>query len=105
MDTPVNLTPTPGQSGTLMSLGFWEEIWMIGELLTWFLTMNLHETFLEELDGYSRSFDTLSRSIRNNNVLRDFDYYETGISISSKTPGRDLKDRWSLDMVPDVKSW
>ena len=86
MDTPVHLTPTPGQSGTLMSLGFWEEIWMIGELLTWFLTMNLHETFLEELDGYSRSFDTLSRSIRKNNVLRDFE------------------DRQILDMVPDYGS-
>ena len=25
-------------------------------------------------------------------------------STSSKTPGRDLKDRWSLDEVPDVRS-
>ena len=25
-------------------------------------------------------------------------------SMSSKTPGRDLKDRWSLDVVPDVES-
>ena len=25
-------------------------------------------------------------------------------SISSKTPGRDLEDRWSLDEVPDVGS-
>ena len=25
-------------------------------------------------------------------------------SMSSKTPGRDLEDRWSLDEVPDVGS-
>ena len=25
-------------------------------------------------------------------------------SMSSKTPGRDLEDRWSLDKVPDVGS-
>ena len=25
-------------------------------------------------------------------------------SMSSKTPGRDLEDRWSLDEVPDVRS-
>ena len=25
-------------------------------------------------------------------------------STSSKTPGRDLEDRWSLDEVPDVGS-
>ena len=29
----------------------------------------------------------------------------SGISMSSKTPGRDLDDRWSLDIVPDVRSW
>ena len=25
-------------------------------------------------------------------------------SLSSKTPGRDLEDRWSLDKLPDVGS-
>ena len=25
-------------------------------------------------------------------------------SMSSKTPGRDLEDRWSLDEVPDIGS-
>ena len=29
----------------------------------------------------------------------------SGMSMSSKTPGRDLEDRGSLDMVPDVRSW
>ena len=29
----------------------------------------------------------------------------SGTSMSSKIPGRDLEDRWSLDRVPDVKSW
>ena len=29
----------------------------------------------------------------------------SGMSVSSKTPGRDLEDRWRLDMVPDVRSW
>ena len=28
-----------------------------------------------------------------------------GTSTSSKTPGGDLKDRWSLDRVSDVESW
>ena len=28
----------------------------------------------------------------------------SGASISSKTPGRDLEDGWSLDRVPDVGS-
>ena len=27
------------------------------------------------------------------------------MSMSCLTPGRDLEDRWSLDMVPDVRSW
>ena len=27
----------------------------------------------------------------------------SGTSMSSKTPGRDLEDRWSLDRVPDVQ--
>ena len=29
----------------------------------------------------------------------------SGTSMSSMTPGRDLKDRWSLDKVSDVGSW
>jgi len=29
----------------------------------------------------------------------------SGTSMSSKTPGRDLEDRWSLDRVCDVRSW
>ena len=29
----------------------------------------------------------------------------SGISNSSKTPGRDLEDRWSLVRVSDVRSW
>ena len=29
----------------------------------------------------------------------------SGTSTSSKTPGRDLEDRWSLDRVSDVGSW
>ena len=30
----------------------------------------------------------------------------SGTSMSSKTPGRDLEDRWSLDRLPDVQySW
>ena len=29
----------------------------------------------------------------------------SGTSTSSKTPGRDLEDRWSLDKVSDVRSW
>ena len=29
----------------------------------------------------------------------------SGISMSFKTPGKDLEDRWSLDMVPHVRSW
>jgi len=28
----------------------------------------------------------------------------SGMSMSSKTPGRDLEDRWSLDMVPAARS-
>ena len=28
----------------------------------------------------------------------------SGMSMSSSTPGRDLEYRWSLDMVPDVRS-
>ena len=28
----------------------------------------------------------------------------SGTSMSSKTPGRDLEDRWSLDRVSDVGS-
>ena len=33
--------------------------------------MDLDETFIEGSDGYSHSFDTISRSIRNLNVLQD----------------------------------
>ena len=29
----------------------------------------------------------------------------SGTYMSSKTPGRDLEDRWSLDRVPEVGSW
>ena len=29
----------------------------------------------------------------------------SGTSMSTKTPGRDFEDRWSLDMDPDVRSW
>ena len=29
----------------------------------------------------------------------------SGMSMTSKTPGRDLEERWSLDMVPYVRSW
>ena len=29
----------------------------------------------------------------------------SGTSTSSKTPGRDLEDRWSLDRVCDIGSW
>ena len=44
-------------------------------------------------------------------LLKDDPYHLTpppglsGTSMSSKTPGRDLEDRWSLDRVSDVRSW
>ena len=44
-------------------------------------------------------------------LLNDDPYHMTpppgssGTSTSSKTPGRDLQDRWSLDRVSDVGSW
>ena len=44
-------------------------------------------------------------------LLKDDPYHMTpppgssGTSTSSKTPGRDLEDRWSLDKVSDFRSW
>ena len=43
-------------------------------------------------------------------LLKDDPYHQTpppgspGTSMSSKTPGRDLEDRWSLYRVSDVGS-
>ena len=64
-----------------------EETWSTGGVLTWYLMSDLEETFTDTLDGWSLPSETISWS------------------MSSWTPGRDLEDSWSLDMVPDVRSW
>ena len=55
----------------------WQGIWC------WILD----ETFTEASEGWFLSSDTTSRL------------------MSSMTPGRDLEERWNLDIVPDVRSW
>ena len=62
-----------------------EETWRTGGVLTGFLMLNLDETLAEASEGWYLSSKTTSRS--------------------SKTPERGLEDRWSLDRVPDVRSW
>ena len=52
--------------------------------------LDLDETFRKAFDGYYDYPDTISSSIKNIHVLQD----------SRKR----LKDRWSLDEVPDVRS-
>ena len=59
-----------------------EETWRTGGVLIGFVMLDLDETFTEASEWWSLSYDT-----------------------SSKTPGRDLKDRWSLDKVSDVGYW
>ena len=59
-----------------------EETWRTDGVLTRFLILDLDETFTEASEWWSLSYDT-----------------------SSKTPGRDLEDWWSLDRVSDVGSW
>ena len=58
------------------------ETWRTGGVLTGFLLLHLDENFTEASEWWSLSYDT-----------------------SSKTPGRDLEERWSLDRVSDVRSW
>ena len=62
--------------------------WRTGGVFTRFLMLDLDETFSKASNGY---YDTLMTSP---------DPFRT--SISSKTLGRDLEDRWSLDKIPDV---
>ena len=61
-----------------------------GGVLTWFLMSDLDETFTETSDGGSFHLTPSPGP--------------SGMSMSSKTPGKDLEDRWSLDMVPDFRS-
>ena len=63
---------------------------MLGVVLTSFLTLKLDETFSKvSLD----IFGTLTPSLASSRT-----------SLSSKTPVRDLEDRWSLDNFPFVGS-
>ena len=66
-----------------------EETWMTGGVLTGFLMFNRSENFREAYLWLSLPSRTISCA--------------SGTSKSSKTPGRDLNDRWSLDRVPDVQ--
>ena len=59
-----------------------EETWRTGGVLTGFVMLDLNETCTEKSERWSLSYDT-----------------------SSKTPGRDLEEMWSLDRVSDVGSW
>ena len=56
---------------------------MTGRVLTWSLMSDLDETFTE-------NSETISRSLRNVHILQD--------------SRKDLNDRLSLDMIPDVRS-
>ena len=58
--------------------------------MTNFLILDLDETFIKTSLGYIKFLDTSPAPSRT--------------SLSSKTPGSDLEDRWSLDKLPDVGS-
>ena len=97
-----------------------EETWRTGGVLTGFLMLDLDETFTEASEVLSLSYDTTSRFIRNLHILQDsrrrlegpVESWQmtpppgsSGTSTSSKTPGRDLEDRRSLDRVSAVSKF
>ena len=61
---------------------------MISVVFASFLMMYLDETFRKASLGYDMTPSPAA----------------SGTSLSSKTSGRDLEDRWSLDKLPDVGS-
>ena len=90
MEVTSHLTPSPGQSGMSSktpgrNLGGWVESW--------------HGFWCQILMKLSQMplMDVTSSLTPSPG--------QSGMSMSSKTPGRDLEDRWSLDMVSDVRSW
>ena len=72
--------------------------------------LDLDETFSKASYGYYEYTDTISSSMDDLSVKLLMDIMSnlttspapSRISPSSKTPGRDLEDRWSLHEIPDV---
>ena len=83
-----NLTPSLSPLRTPLSSKTPEDTWRIGGVLTNFLMLDLDETHRKASQGYFEYLNTISTPIKN--------------SPSSKTPGRDLEDWWSLDKLPNV---
>ena len=68
-----------------------EETWRTGWVLMGFLLSDLDEIFRNASLLYCLTYDTIKKS--------------SGTSMSSKTPGRDLEDRVSLDGLSLIRFW
>ena len=119
-DDPYQMSPPPCSSRTSTSSKTPGETWRTGGVLTGFVMLDLDETYksfwsmiptichhLEVHQEPPHPLRLLGETWRTGGALTGFLLFPSfsGTSTSSKTPGRDLEDRWSLDRVCDVGSW